>query len=36
MIMGLLVRIEDYSHNVGTHDRCGTTVEPIDQTSSGL
>ncbi len=27
--MGLLVRIEDYSHNVGTHDRCGTTVEPM-------
>ena len=27
--MGLLVDIEDYSHNVGTHDRCGTTVEPL-------
>ena len=27
--MRLLVRIEDYSHNVGTHDRCGTTVEPL-------
>ena len=27
--MGLLVRIEDYSHNVGTHDRCGTTIEPM-------
>ena len=27
--MGLLVRIEDYSHNVGTHDRCHTTVEPM-------
>ncbi len=27
--MGLLVEIEDYSHNVGTHDRCGTTVEPL-------
>ena len=27
--MGLLVRIEDYSHNVGTHDRCGATVEPM-------
>lgn len=26
---GLLVRIEDYSHNVGTHDRCHTTVEPM-------
>ncbi len=27
--LGLLVRIEDYSHNVGTHDRCGTTIEPM-------
>ncbi len=27
--MGLLVRIEDYSHDVGTHDRCHTTVEPL-------
>ncbi|MBR6358616.1 MAG: valine--tRNA ligase, partial [Lachnospiraceae bacterium] len=27
--MGLLVRIEDYSHNVGTHDRCKATVEPL-------
>ena len=27
--MGLLVYIEDYSHNVGTHDRCGTTIEPL-------
>ncbi len=27
--LGLLVRIEDYTHNVGTHDRCGTTVEPL-------
>ncbi len=26
---GLLVEIEDYSHNVGTHDRCKTTVEPM-------
>lgn len=26
---GLLVRIEDYSHNVGTHDRCHTTIEPM-------
>ena len=25
----LLVRIEDYSHNVGTHDRCKTTIEPM-------
>lgn len=27
--LGLLVRIEDHSHNVGTHDRCKTTVEPM-------
>ena len=27
--MGLLVGIEDLTHNVGTHDRCGTTVEPL-------
>ena len=27
--MGLLVRIEDHEHNVGTHDRCKTTVEPM-------
>ena len=27
--MGLLVEIEEYSHNVGTHDRCHTTVEPM-------
>lgn len=27
--MGLLVRIEDHTHNVGTHDRCKTTVEPL-------
>ena len=27
--MGLLVKIEDYAHNVGTHDRCHTTVEPL-------
>ena len=27
--MGLLVEVEDYSHNVGTHDRCKTTVEPL-------
>ena len=27
--MGLLVRIEDHDHNVGTHDRCKTTVEPM-------
>jgi len=27
--LGLLVEIEDYSHNVGTHDRCGATIEPL-------
>ena len=27
--MGLLVKIEDYSHNVGTHDRCKTTIQPL-------
>lgn len=27
--MGLLVKIEDHVHNVGTHDRCGTTIEPM-------
>ncbi len=27
--MGLLVKIEDYTHDVGTHDRCHTTVEPL-------
>jgi len=26
---GYLVKIEDHVHNVGTHDRCGTTVEPM-------
>ncbi|MDO5022680.1 MAG: valine--tRNA ligase [Eubacteriales bacterium] len=26
---GFLVKIEDYSHNVGTCYRCGTTVEPL-------
>ena len=26
---GLLVKIEDYTHNVGTHDRCKTTIEPL-------
>jgi len=27
--MGLLVRIEEHIHNVGTHDRCKTTIEPM-------
>ena len=26
---GLLVRVEPIRHAVGTHDRCGTTVEPM-------
>lgn len=26
---GYLVKIEPHSHNVGTHDRCNTTVEPL-------
>lgn len=26
---GYLVKIEDHVHNVGTHDRCKTTVEPM-------
>ncbi len=27
--LGLLVKVEDHTHNVGTHDRCKTTVEPL-------
>jgi valyl-tRNA synthetase len=27
--LGLLVKVEDHAHNVGTHDRCNTTVEPL-------
>ena len=27
--LGYLVKIEDHVHNVGTHDRCKTTVEPM-------
>ena len=27
--LGLLVKVADHSHNVGTHDRCKTTVEPM-------
>lgn len=26
---GYLIKIEDHTHNVGTHDRCGTTIEPV-------
>lgn len=27
--LGLLVKVIPHSHSVGTHDRCGTTVEPL-------
>ena len=27
--LGLLVKVEPHVHQVGTHDRCGTTVEPL-------
>ncbi len=27
--LGLLVKIEDHVHNVGIHDRCKTTIEPL-------
>ncbi|MEG1847618.1 MAG: valine--tRNA ligase [Lachnospiraceae bacterium] len=26
---GLLEKIEEHVHNVGTHDRCGSTIEPM-------
>ncbi|MBV7274585.1 valine--tRNA ligase [Clostridiaceae bacterium UIB06] len=26
---GFLVKIKDHAHNVGTHDRCSTTIEPM-------
>ena len=26
---GYLVKVVPHSHNVGTHDRCHTTVEPL-------
>jgi valyl-tRNA synthetase len=26
---GFLVKVKDHVHNVGCHDRCGTTVEPM-------
>ena len=26
---GFLVSVEPHEHNVGTHDRCHTTVEPM-------
>lgn len=29
---GFLVKTEDHTHNVGTHDRCGTVVEPLIKT----
>jgi valyl-tRNA synthetase len=27
--LGLLVKVKPHSHNVGTHDRCNTVIEPI-------
>ena len=27
--LGLLVKIEEHVHNVGTHDRCHSTIEPM-------
>lgn len=27
--LGFLVKVEDHSHNVGTHDRCNTVIEPM-------
>ncbi|MGL5260305.1 MAG: valine--tRNA ligase [Lachnospiraceae bacterium] len=27
--MGHLIKIEDHTHNVGTHDRCKTIIEPM-------
>jgi len=27
--LGLLIKIEEHAHNVGIHDRCHTTVEPL-------
>ena len=27
--LGLLVKVVPHNHSVGTHDRCGTTVEPM-------
>ena len=33
---GYLVKIKEHEHNVGTHDRCGTTVEPMIKLHSGL
>ena len=29
MQLGLLVKVVPHNHSVGTHDRCGTTVEPM-------
>lgn len=26
---GFLVKVEDHTHNVGTHDRCNTVIEPL-------
>lgn len=29
--IGHLVKVEDHNHNVGTHDRCGTVIEPLSK-----
>ncbi|KYH30215.1 valine--tRNA ligase [Clostridium colicanis] len=26
---GYLVKVKEHAHNVGTHDRCGTVIEPV-------
>ena len=31
--LGLLVKVVEHVHNVGTHDRCKTTVEPMIKTA---
>src|SRR5699024_12788281 len=33
---GLLVKVVPHSHSVGTHDRCGTTVERSEEHTSEL
>ena len=34
--LGLLVKVVPHSHNVGTHDRCKTTVEPMIKPQWGV
>ena len=33
---GYLVKVVPHTHAVGTHDRCGTTVEPLIKQQVGL